>query len=527
MKYCKECGKQMKPGAQFCTSCGTSVSGSAAPQRQQQNTSPKKKMSKKNKIILASVVALVVILFAGYKTGEAMTSKDKVIDKFETTLADKNSQELAKILSTDDKELKINEDSVKGLITYYEKNPEELDYLITDMRNQTEESVDYSTGPVHLSKDGKKFLLYDNYEINVQPYYITLSTDYKDTVLKVDETEVGEADSDDFEKTFGPFLPGSHVITADLKHGMVELAAKENLDLYSEVTNQQTYLQVESSISKDARKQIMEQIHTVGDQIAHAKAANNTSHLKDAGKPFQEMVQDDIDNLKDWDYSYEGAYLSSEFDLDSFNATKLDAGWAVTVDVNQTFNEAEVYDNESADLEEMDHQLNYVMLYDEKAKKWKTHDASESYFSTIGDNTEVIENKKATIYKAGGAKSENQGSDMKIPDNVTTLMDSYMQGLIEAINNDSFSSVSPYMAEGSVLYKSQQEIVSNLSSKSITEHLDDYEITGYEENGDTATITTNETITISYSDGSSETKEYNWTYTAEKSGSDWKLTNIE
>ncbi|PAD34010.1 zinc ribbon domain-containing protein [Terribacillus saccharophilus] len=532
MNFCKECGNELKPGAQFCNNCGTSSSGKPTPQRQQQ-TAPKKKMSKKNKIILASVIAVLIILFAGYKTGEAMTSKDKVIDKFETALAEKDAKKLAKIITTDDKELKIDEDSVTGLIAYYNENPEELDILVADMRSQTEETVAYATGPIHLSKDGKKLLLYDNYEINVQPYYITLATAYKDTVLKVDGKEVGKADADDFEKTYGPFVPGTHEVSAALTHDMIEMAATENMNLYSEDTNPYSDLQVEGSITEDTKKQIMEQINTVGDQLANAKAAKDTSLLKDAGKPFKQMVQDEIDNLDFWSNSYKGSYLSSEFDLDTFNVTKLDTGWAVTVDVNQTFNEAEIYDEESDDLAEQSHELNYTMIYDEKAKKWQAYDADYNYFSSIGDNTKVVENKKPTVYEADGSaksdetKTDDSSAEGDIPDSAVTLMDNYLYGLIDAINYDSFSSVSPYMVEGSALYESQQTLVDNLTSKSITESLDDYEITSYEEDGDSATIKTNETITISYSDGTSEQQDYNWTYTAEKSGDDWKLSNIE
>ncbi|MFP7495254.1 zinc-ribbon domain-containing protein [Terribacillus saccharophilus] len=530
MNYCKECGKELKPDAQFCNNCGTSITSSPTPQRQQQ-PAPKKKMSKKNKIILASVIAVLVILFAGYKTGEAMTSKEKVIDKFETALAEKDAKKLAKILSTDDKDLTITEDSVKSLITYYDEHPEDLDYLISDMKSQTEESVAYASGPVHLSMDGKKYLLYDNYEINVRPYYITMATDYKDTVLKVDGHEVGTADKDAFEKTYGPFLPGTHEVAATLAHDVVEMSTSESLDLYSEATKTYTSLQLDGSVNDDIKKPIMEQINAVGDQIAHAKAAKDTSFLKDAGKPFKQTVQDEIDDLDYWgETTYQGSYLSTEFDMDSFHAAKLEAGWVVKVDVSQTFNEDEIYDGDSADLEKETHETNYTMLYDEKAKKWQVYDADYTYFSA--ENPETMENKKPTVYKADGtdnakSKTANTDEESDIPDTAVNLMDNYLNGLIEAINGDDFGSVSPYMEDGSALYKSQQTLVDNLTSKNITESLDSYEIASYEEDGDTATITTKETVTISYSDGTSETQDYDWTYTAKKSGGQWKLTNIE
>ncbi|MFS0562237.1 zinc-ribbon domain-containing protein [Terribacillus sp. 179-K 1B1 HS] len=598
MKYCKECGKELKPGAQFCNDCGTRVDSSPAPQRQQQ-AAPKKKMSRKNKIILWSAIAAVVILITGYKTGEAFTSKERLLEKFETAVDKKDAKALAKVISTDDNKLKINDKTVKGLITYYDENPEEFDMLVDDLHNQsgTERSTE---GPINLKMDGKKLLFYDNYQIDVTPYYITLSTDYKDTVLKVDGEEVGTADSDGFEKTFGPYVPGTHKLSAALATDFTELAKDESIDLMGTSTDSSAYLQLDGedvelslgleempdvkgklyvngketeidpykdstfgpvlidgsmtmaveteypwgtaktedvsidssymsipALSEDMKQQLIDRIVAVNDQYAEAQALADKGKLKDATTNYQDNVKDIIESYTTWDESYQGSLQSTLFDMDSFLLDYKNGKWYAQVDASVTYKEDWYGEDEQPELTEETSDNSYTLIYDEKAKKWLVNDVGSVW--SLGDNTKEVVNEEPTLYKPDGSAKTEVATTSKadVPETASALMDNYLNGLIVAINNDSFDSVAPYMEEDSELYKAQVALVDNLTSKSITENLDAYEITGYSEDGDTATITTKETITINYSDGSSESQQYDWTYTAKKSGDDWKLTKIE
>ncbi|MFS0783781.1 zinc ribbon domain-containing protein [Bacillus sp. 1P06AnD] len=245
MRYCKECGHPLKPEAQFCGECGAPVSEKSAVDsagRQAEKAeivSTKKPMTKKQKTAWIAGIAAVVVLFALYKVGDYFFSEEYAINHFEDALVAKDGKKVAKWLSTDDKKLTINEKSVKGFITYYKENPEQVNETVQALKRQAEEMDkqsnassaaygDYSSGMVHLVKDGK-FLFYDKYKLKVQPVYMAISTNYKDTSVYVDGKKMTVTKQPNAENTVGPFVPGTHIVEAKLKTSFVDLVKKEKV----------------------------------------------------------------------------------------------------------------------------------------------------------------------------------------------------------------------------------------------------------------------------------------------------------
>ncbi|MCD4838328.1 zinc-ribbon domain-containing protein [Neobacillus sedimentimangrovi] len=261
MKYCKECGSQLSETASFCNECGTSVNGTKNNQAaiETQPSIPRQPMSKRSKVLLISGIAALLLLFGVHKIIETFMSKERLIEKFETALLEKDAKELAKLLTSNDKKLEITEKSVKGFIKYLEKNPEKEREIIETLEIQAEsndqkkkEDSDFleewmnewnpSYSPVSLEQKGK-FLFYDKYQITINAVYLTVETNYKDTVLYIDGKKIATANEPDFEGTFGPFLPGIHTLKGTLKTDFIDLKDekefvidgndnKESVDLY-------------------------------------------------------------------------------------------------------------------------------------------------------------------------------------------------------------------------------------------------------------------------------------------------------
>jgi len=254
MKFCKECGHELKENAQFCNECGTPLSKVSSKEPRQPNgqeTSPiihrqqNAPMSKKKKRVLVSVIAIVIILIGAYKIGDMLTSKDRLVNKFQDALVNKDEKAVVKLLSSNDKQLKIDKESVKGFMLYIKKNPDMENEIIKDLKEQSSyiDSMKDNNisivqkytnsspeGLINIEKDGK-FLFYNKYKLNIEPLYLSINTNYKDTDLFVDGKKVGRAISSDFEKIYGPFVPGLHDVEAKLKTKFVELSHKDQVSV--------------------------------------------------------------------------------------------------------------------------------------------------------------------------------------------------------------------------------------------------------------------------------------------------------
>jgi uncharacterized membrane protein YvbJ len=264
MKFCKECGTKLADEAAFCNECGTSFEATkqTQPTPPQMAPVPKKPLTKKQKRMLFAGSILVILLFTAHQIIGSFMSKERLIEKFETALHEQDAKAVANLLSTDDKKMDVNEKSVKGLMAYWKENPDEVKNITNQLKQQAtlfdsakkdevsyidgffEEYYDYSL--VTLKQDGK-FLVYDKYKLDILSVYLTLETNYKDTVLVVDGKEVGTADKPDFEATYGPFLPGYHTVQAKLKTDFVELASEEQIYIsgYEDKETEGIYLEAE------------------------------------------------------------------------------------------------------------------------------------------------------------------------------------------------------------------------------------------------------------------------------------------
>ncbi|USB33054.1 hypothetical protein [Paenibacillus sp. YPG26] len=242
MAFCKECGSTLQENAAFCKECGTRAgelredSASAQLQRSTMPASeptPSKPMTKRTKWTLISAAALIIVLIAGYKTGEYLLSKERLVSRLELALQAKDGKKAASLLTSNDKQLVINETSVKSLMAYLAKHPDEQSRLIQELKAQAKQPDEaYSSGAISLEKEGRKLLIYNNYELNVNPVYLKLGTNYKDVSLLVDSKEVAKSDKEYYEKTVGPYVPGTYKLEARLKTDFVDLVKSEEVDLF-------------------------------------------------------------------------------------------------------------------------------------------------------------------------------------------------------------------------------------------------------------------------------------------------------
>lgn len=232
MHYCKECGHELKNDAQFCSACGTQ----SKPQVSEQAPSARstwgtklKQATKKQKVIAISVLALLVLLIGGHQVGAKITDKNRIIEKFETALHEEDAKTIASMLQTNDERLEITEKKVSELLTLIAETPSAQQYFINELESQADayemdETLESST-IFSLKKEGKTALIYDNYFIEVMPFYFQVGTNMTDAKLFLNEEEIATSDSDEFTKEYGPVLPGVYTLSSSYSN---EYAVLEN-----------------------------------------------------------------------------------------------------------------------------------------------------------------------------------------------------------------------------------------------------------------------------------------------------------
>ncbi|CAM4464271.1 zinc ribbon domain-containing protein [Paenibacillus tarimensis] len=253
MTFCRECGTALSEGAQFCKSCGTSVTAQpaqaqAGQQRpvQQAAAKPRAPLSRKSKIRLIAGASFIILLAAGYLAGAHLTGKERLIAGFEQALNKQDAKSVAGYLTSTDDRLVINEESVAGFMRYLDSNPDAVKDVIASLQSQSSRLDENSSltseydgtrdnygldGLVVLEKKGKQFLVFDKYELTVEPVYITVETNYKDVSLLLGGKELAVTDKPDYSKTFGPYAPGIFTLEAKLNSDIVELSRTEDISL--------------------------------------------------------------------------------------------------------------------------------------------------------------------------------------------------------------------------------------------------------------------------------------------------------
>ncbi|MBP3041764.1 zinc-ribbon domain-containing protein [Bacillaceae bacterium Marseille-Q3522] len=237
MQYCKNCGKPLKESAAFCAECGAPVSSEEKETFQRSSghiqKTAVKKSSKKQKVILGVILGIAVLLFAFYQVGAQLTKKDRVIDQLHDAIVNKDESTLANLLVSEDPSLKINVDNLGGFLRYMEENPQTLSDLTQALKAQSgEESSAGEYGLLTLKKEGKYWLFFDKYQFAIQPFYYTVYTNFSGTVLSMDDNEIATADTDDYSKEFGPYLPGIYSFKAEYHDDYADLESTEEINSF-------------------------------------------------------------------------------------------------------------------------------------------------------------------------------------------------------------------------------------------------------------------------------------------------------
>lgn len=250
MKFCPKCGAELKDEQAFCTKCGYLIS-SKSPNFNDENKETSYisednitevegggfKFDLKTKIISCVILVLVAVCVAFYVIGSNLTKPDVVVTKFKNAVTSNNKNQLESILFCDDTRLSMDDENMSLLLKYFKNNPSSLNTIVANLNKQASSSAEIknfqkdSSETFNVEYVGKKYIFFPEYKINMQPSFIEIKASVKNIKFKLDNKDIGESDSDDFSKKYGPLMPVEHTLIANYKGDYVSLSKSYDVNL--------------------------------------------------------------------------------------------------------------------------------------------------------------------------------------------------------------------------------------------------------------------------------------------------------
>jgi uncharacterized membrane protein YvbJ len=484
LKFCTNCGKEIKDEKLFCTFCGNdsrkevakefadestdetindaihdtngtnyeiepSYDDNLATTASEENNRTNSKLSNKTKIVMAILGILIIAIISIVKVGNSLSDPNRLVTKFENDVASNNVSDLASIMYSTDARMKVDSESISPLLAYFKSNPSYFNEVIENLKNDVSNlkiTNSNSVEPINtitLANNGKMFFMFPRYKISIKPSFVNITTTVKDVTFSINNTQIGKSDTDNSTKQFGPYIAGTYSILANYKGKYVTLSKPFPVDLVS--TN------------------------------------NGIAEL---------TVFDDMNYLN----------ISSDYmDADIFINGK---------NINMKVQDA-------TDFGPVDSSTKIYATYANAGKTLK----SEEYIVLPGDTDLYLSFQNSTN------ALNNVKSQLK------DLLNYYTSYFTEAVNTNNVSLIDPYVASGSILYKQQQSYIpktytAGIKESIISANITDYSISDDDESG---SVTTSEVYTIVAKDGtySNKTFKYVYKFLYNDTTSSYQFTNIK
>ncbi|WP_411810052.1 TcaA NTF2-like domain-containing protein [Bacillus sonorensis] len=291
-----------------------------------------------------------------------------------------------------------------------------------------------------------------------------------------------------------------------------------------------TEIHVNLASDQKFMNEMMQRIAKHTKEEAKAFASGNAGEMTAAAPAYKSDVKDMIEGFKSSNTYFKDAYLSTEFDLDSFHLYNEDGKWKTDVNGIEKHKSAYYDDYSTPDLEENKNGYTYTLVYSDNQKKWLVEKKDPAGLASF-KNKKEIRNDKPEEYTSAWASSKGSSKNASAGEELTdhkvySAVEDYLYNLQDAINLNDFELVADSLKKGSSLYADQKELVAKLNRSNIEEEVADFSIESWDQNGSDATIKTIEKINV-IKNGKEQLKTYHWTYHAVVEDGKVLLTSIE
>ena len=236
MKFCNQCGKEIKENAKFCRNCGRQFDKTVVkvankqPDRivSQRKGLTFKERPLKQRILFGVLTSIGIILVISYFTLSYLWSADRLTKQLQTAIVEGNYLKIAEMIEFDNGGT-IGEENAQVLLRTI-NDGDLLEGLLTHFNLQVDKRTS-STHDILNLKQTSRFLGLRQFEITAKPYYVLVRTNLDNTQI----SHIGQQDvtvtSNDVVKKIGPFVYGEHNFSATYENEYVSFELSEYLYL--------------------------------------------------------------------------------------------------------------------------------------------------------------------------------------------------------------------------------------------------------------------------------------------------------
>lgn len=224
--FCSNCGFENEEGAIFCVECGKRLVNhentngieensqkyiNDEKSRQNENSisiQKKKPRSRKSIFIYSFIFTFGFILVAVYFWGREYYSIDNQVDRYMELLDSGDVSTMTETISTEVSDFNLTEKNLAPFVRFLEEDESYARSLRRELIDSAE--ADNSTSEVYLSKNGKKFFVFDHYDLMITPIYPTVHAPFVGSVIFLNEQELFQIEESLFSTNIGPIAPGLH-----------------------------------------------------------------------------------------------------------------------------------------------------------------------------------------------------------------------------------------------------------------------------------------------------------------------------
>lgn len=247
MKFCTNCGRELKETHKFCPNCRAEVSAGKetksrveakappprdeqpipAPAAVQQPRKPRPPMSKRNKWIVAGLGTALIVLIPAHLVLSSASSPEKAIEDFQAAVVSEDPAAVTKLLYNNATGEHVTEEHAEGLIEYFNSTDAAIIGLETFLTDQLElvtsasaaEDIHDYQPPEYVSfltfeNTGSTFFFYDQYQIGIESYPLYISTNYEDATIQVNGETVEKEQQEDGAFYVGDYPAGLYELSA-------------------------------------------------------------------------------------------------------------------------------------------------------------------------------------------------------------------------------------------------------------------------------------------------------------------------